>query len=97
MSGDRDWQSVLAAHALRFRTEHSCPACGTLGLARVHDCDAAHLLCPSCGACWNVTEHGALSATDPLGCSGCREQAKESCVVRLSTQFPRFGGPEITA
>lgn len=90
MSGDDDWRAVLATHAARFRTEHTCPSCEVLGLTRVHDCDAAHLLCGSCGQCWHETDHGILAAVDPIGCSGCREQPKETCFVQLSARFPQF-------
>ncbi len=84
-------EAALAAHSEQFRTDHTCPSSAVLGLLAVHDSASAHLLCPSCGVCWVHTEHGALHVADPLGCSGCRDQPKQDCLVHLSATFPRFG------
>ncbi len=96
MDARSDVEAVIAAMGASFRTEHVCPSCDEVGLMRVHDCDAAHLLCGSCGQCWSHAEHGALRTADPLSCEGCRDQPKEVCLARLATDFPQFGsGPSL--
>lgn len=67
-----------------------CPRCVWPVLRHVRSFDHWHLLCESCGHCWQV-EHGNLRPVNVLGCQGCAARAKATCVTLLREEFPRFG------
>ncbi|HET9729608.1 MAG TPA: hypothetical protein VFR41_09325 [Acidimicrobiia bacterium] len=73
-----------------FVESYTCPACGTMSLHRVRDCQAAHFLCPSCRRCWQRSRSG-YRLVDALACGGCAEQSKGACLNLMAVSFPQFG------
>jgi hypothetical protein len=67
-----------------------CPRCVWSYLKRVTSSDETHLLCESCGHCWQL-KNGGLHAVNVLACRGCAARAQHDCINLLHDEFPRFG------
>ena len=74
------------------RAGRRCPRCTWTYLRPVRGDEEAHLLCESCGHCWQL-ERDRLRAVNVLACHGYAARAKRDCITLLHDEFPRFGGP----
>lgn len=71
----------------------SCPVC--LGfLETVMAGRDVHWRCAECGRCWDLT-NTRLHRVDPIGCSGCGGDCRDTCMTVLQQEFPRFGPDDL--